>query len=54
MDYGYLKKVATEAWTAFTNIGMKKKKKAKEEQMGIFFQENMAFLKSRLEGANPL
>lgn len=29
MNYAYLKGVATQAWTAFTNIGKKKKKKGK-------------------------
>jgi hypothetical protein len=54
VNYTYLKKVAMEAWVAFTNIGAKRKKKGKSEQIGALFNENMKYLREKLEGSNPL
>jgi len=54
MNFTYLKKIATEAWISFTNIGAKRKKKGKAEQIGPLFNENMKFLRTKLEGSNPL
>ena len=54
LNYTNLKKVAVDAWVTFSNIGSKRRSKGKQEEVGIFFYDNMNFLKSKLEGNNPL
>lgn len=53
-NYSNLKKVAVEAWVAFSNIGSKRKGPDRAEEVGVFFYDNMNFLKSKLQGGNPL
>ena len=50
-----MKRVATDVWVGFTELGSKLEKKSQNYEPGIFFFQNMNYIQSKLEGnANPV
>ncbi len=53
-SYSNLKKAASEGWVVLAELGSKVSTKKTPYVEGKFFQNNMLYLKSKLEGGNPI
>jgi hypothetical protein len=54
MNFTNLKRVATDCWVAFAELGTKPEKKNSAYEPGIFFYNNMNYLKTKLEQGNQI
>lgn len=48
MNFTNLKRVATDVWVGFAELGHKFEKKGQPYEAGIYFYENMNYLQSKL------
>lgn len=52
INYTNLKRVATDVWVAFAELGSEAEKKNSPYQPGTYFYNSMKYLKEKLQGAN--
>ena len=55
INFTNLKRVATDVWVGFTELGSKLDKKSHNYEPGYFFFQNMNYIQNKLEGnGNPI
>lgn len=54
INFTNLKRVATDVWVGFAELGSKPEKKGQAYEPGIYFYQNMNYLQSKLEGSDQI
>jgi len=53
-NFTNLKRVATDVWISFAELGCKPEKKNQNYEPGVFFFQNMNYLQAKLQDNNPI
>ena len=54
INFTNLKRVATDVWVGFSELGNKPEKKNQSYEPGDYFFKNMNYLQGKLEGGDPI